>query len=493
MGVDFYNRRREYFAEFLRHTDQKTVTVERLKQGFPRYAPSVAHAVSDGKEVTFLDVGAGSGHSFIPFIGQFKANTNVNFVFEEPNIGMALLFFFNYLGHGFTLDRLNKYAGQKNAGFISATHSLYYVGDWEAKVRQMYDSLAPGGTASIVLSSEEGPLHCFRKKLFPLVDQPLPRSAEQLEGILQRSGIPYVSERVVSSLDVAPILQGADDYNLLSFLLRTDVNDRPELVEPAKFELKCAANHERMHLIDHIIWIQKPGNYDASIAQPREPKKELTLREYRELFREELEAFIGRDIDFLTPELRKSYVNLLLVDSVMRQPIFGAFDFDERNWFYGPDPLNYVIDYETGLLPDDVIVITKQSGGGYSQFERNEDLQNIFWPVMRVSDWSEHFLKRTYEVLPSAEKQQFPNRKTFNRFVFNMFRTFEHFKALGMDGRSVYENMSHWDIWALKLSPEETEHVKKNCNSKLQEIIFSAEMDTWTEYSRVPQPFPIVT
>ncbi len=492
MGVDFYNRGREYFAEFLKHTDQKTVTVERLKQGFARYAPSVAQAIGDGKEVTLLDVGAGSGHSFIPFVGQFKTNTNVNFVFEEPNIGMALLFFFNYLGHSFTLDRLNKYAGQKNAGFISATHSLYYVADWEAKVQQIYDSLAPGGVASIVLSSEEGQLHSFRKKFFPLVGQPLPRSAEQLEDILQRHGISHVSERTISSLDVASIFQGADGYNLLSFLLRTDVTDCPEIVEPAISELKCAANHERIPLIDHIIWIQKPGTYDAPVAQPREPKKELTLREYRELFSQELEAFIGRDIDFLTPELRKSYVNLLLADSVMRQPVFGAFDFDERNWFYGPDPLNYVIDYETGLLPDNVIVITKGIGS-YTRFERDEDLQNIFWPVMRASDWSEHFLKRIYEVLPPAEKQQFPNRKTFNRFVFNMFRTFEHFKALGMDGRSVYENMSHWTIWNLKLFPEEAEHVKNNCNPRLQEIIFNAAMDNWTEYTRVPQPFPIVT
>jgi len=132
MGVDLYNQRRECFAAFIDHTNQKEKIMRRLQTGFPKYAPTVARAIAEKKQVNLLDIGPGAGHSFLPFSDNFRSMQNVSFLYEEPNIGMELLFFFSYLGRDMPLESLGRYQGQ-NIAFANASHSLCYPEDWEKK------------------------------------------------------------------------------------------------------------------------------------------------------------------------------------------------------------------------------------------------------------------------------------------------------------------------------------------------------------------------
>ena len=235
-GALLYNKYREYFLIFLARTTQKNRILEHLEDRLPELN------LSD-QNMRILDIGAGTGKISIPLIA--KLGGNVKLVAQEPNIGMAVNLFFNYLVEDLPFQNLElnnldsvEYEPEQ-FDLILASHVFYYLPNWEQSLQAIYDALAPGGSACIIMNSKEGNLYKLRNEIFPMIYGRSACSAETLLGYTNKLGLPHEVFTLDSLLDLSQAnnsntanlrehgIIDASRNSMLSFLLRTDFQKLP--------------------------------------------------------------------------------------------------------------------------------------------------------------------------------------------------------------------------------------------------------------------------
>jgi SAM-dependent methyltransferase len=439
-GSQLYNQQREYFLSFLARTNQKQRTVENLFDYLPVYSPQTAEAVKEGRKVRFLDLGPGIGGVFVPFVGSL--GKNVDCVIQEPNLGMAVNFFFNYLMEDLPQQRLrveNKEVfdyDSESFDFVLSSHSFYYLPDWQNTLQKMYDSLVPGGAACIVLGSEESELIKLRKEFFPELYGVDPKTAEDLEAVLDSVGIPYESSVVHSRIDLA--LKIEDEIRhlkeegilepsleaLFSFMLRTDFTKLPPEMQERVGRF-CSGDY--LNLIDKAIWLKKPGMYEQRTDAGENIAQKVTLADFLQRFRPMLETHFGQDLAFLSPSLREAYSRLLAMDCVLSHPISklaimlyksnSDTDYDDyfhpfkpkkgmkANDFVLFDPKEKKLKDLPSYLSKDYVFLYTHSG----------DMIPYFFDLMTIE----------YESLPAEDKAQI-NKREFSRLILHLFKRHKH-------------------------------------------------------------------
>jgi SAM-dependent methyltransferase len=308
-GSQLYNQQREYFLSFLARTNQKQRTIGNLLDYLPVYSSQTVDAVKKRKKARFLDLGPGIGEVFVPFAGSL--DKGIECTIQEPNLGMAVNFFFNYLIEDLLQQRLrieNKEAFDYPAeqfDFILCSHSFYYLPDWETTLQRAYGSLVPGGAACIVLGSSDSSLIKLRREFFPELYNADPKTAEDLEAVLDRMKIPYESTIIHSRIDVSDKVDfekslkrvgiwGPSLDALFSFILRTDFTKlSPEMQERFKKAVNSYSDRRYMELLDKAVWISKPGSYEREDAEKIEREK-FTLGEFVKKFRPMIESHSSR-------------------------------------------------------------------------------------------------------------------------------------------------------------------------------------------------------
>ncbi|MBW2982547.1 class I SAM-dependent methyltransferase [Candidatus Woesearchaeota archaeon] len=440
-GGELYNEQREYFLSFLARTNQKQRTVENLADYLPVYSPQTVEAVKKGKRVKFLDLGPGIGGVFVPFTGSL--GDKIDCVIQEPNLGMAVNFFFNYLMEDLPHQRLrieNKEVfdyDSEGFDFILSSHSFYYLPEWENTVQKVYDSLVPGGAACIVLGSRESNLIELRAKFFPELYSAAPKTAEDLEAVLDSMKIPYKSSLVHSRIDVSDGVDFEKSLkrvgtwepsldSLLSFMLRTDFTKlNPEMQKRVRAAVYSRADRRYLSLTDKAIWIEKPGRYEREDAAEIGREK-FTLGDFVEKFRPMIENQFGEDVAFLSPGLREAYYSILALDCVLTHPLsrlsimsrnsaLVTQDDDAR-----PTPI-------LGQRINDFWIVDPENKG----FKDCPGLQGEMYTLMfTLSHDTQTFLiealYQEYDFLSEEDKRDVTSKTDFFGLILNIFDRFKH-------------------------------------------------------------------
>jgi len=87
---------------------------------------------------------------------------------------------------------------------ILCSHVLYYVKDWVATIEHLVSLLRPGGRIFVVLASASGSMFALHSASLEIQgngpNQVIPYYAEHLTAILEKTGVIYRSERLLSEI-----------------------------------------------------------------------------------------------------------------------------------------------------------------------------------------------------------------------------------------------------------------------------------------------------
>lgn len=452
MGDDLYNRGRGNFLSFLARTTQKQREIEHLLDNFGDYAPDVFTALRQGKQARFLDAGSGTGRVFIPFVSKlrddlpYKSRDIIDYTVQEPNLGMAVLFYLNYLVEDLSEQRLildpkDRFGYEKEEfEFILSSHVLYYISDWEEAINQIYSSLVPGGTACIFMSSEQGNLFQLRNEFFPRIHGTSPRSAEQLIKVIEKMDLPYQAYTLDSVLNISPKLSeevrhlredgilSPSPESMLSFLLRTDFEKLPQEMQARVISfLEQRSDEKYLGLRDKAIWLKKPGEPRQRAEASCIPSKKITLECFLDRFRDQLESNFGQDLSFLSPGIKEAYFSILSFDAVLSHPISRLAFCYEENIRVSQDDMPVTFPVPGRRINDFVIVDPDPKKSRFKDLPCFRDEYYILLYTLN-SDMTQYFfdhVKQEYGFLSEEVKNEIP-KDEFVWLMFNLFDRFRH-------------------------------------------------------------------
>ncbi|MCK4669940.1 MAG: hypothetical protein KAT43_01960 [Nanoarchaeota archaeon] len=489
--LDIYNQNRGYFLSFLKHTDQKPNTVARMEARLKAYFPRIVEAFAAySPEGQVLTIGSGAGDDYFPLLHRFP-NDNIVTTFHEPNLGMAIQFFIKYLASGFRFDNLEIHKQPLTNAFVSTeknkyalcvgTHCFYYIDDWESSIRGLVDSTRPGGVAAVTLTSREGDLYKFRERFFPAVGNGKPKCAEDLEELLGRMGIDFISEDFESSLIVD---DEEEEKNVLSFMLRKHYD---QLDDATKAEIDSYLLTEekgngklKLKLRDKVIWIPKAGEFKF---QPGERKpiweqKYLTVGEFHEFFKFHMDKLIKKDWDevmksskyqqWVRDEFRRGYELLLIGDCFCSDPYFKQISFIDDNRlgapvkFRGPDGR----EYWGSPTASQMKLLEEEMMGGEGAYEICEEHSS---PEERMNQhtffWVDDYLDMVMLDINRNGALEMGNPMSIKTLYFDCYREFGHHEVFSMDGFSIFNEI-------VKQNPQISVKHKRVTPRDLETILF---------------------
>ena len=446
MGADLYDRDREYFLSFLARTNQKERTLEHLDDYLEEYTPQTVGAIRKGRPVRFLDVGAGTGRVTIPFISSLEGS--IDCVVQEPSIGMMVNLFLRYLSEGLPYERLTLMHKKEpdyeldKFDFVLASHSFYYIDDWEGTLQAIYDSLVPGGAACVIMSSMAGELHKLRSMFFPKLFGFEPKSAEDLADVLDGIGIPYDAVAIDSKMDLKP--EQKDEIKILredgvwrpsleslfSFLLRTDYSKIPaEMQEEIKDFVYGKAHRGRYFgLRDLAIWFRKEEAYAERQENLVFGPRRITIADFVNTFGPMLEENFGNDLSFLSHGLKEAYFSILALDCVLSHPLSRISISWEGNSLVTQDDSSRPYPVPGKRIRDFVLIDPKYDIRSIQRtlgFDR--DFYILFYDNFNNENQTflrEH-IEQEYGFLPDEDKKIL-SKEEFSRLMFDTFRRFRH-------------------------------------------------------------------
>lgn len=458
MDNELYNNYREYFLSFLARTNQKQRTNEHLLDYLSLYSPQTIDIINQRKKVRFLDIGTGTGKLFIPLVASL--GDRIDCVVKEPNLGMAITFFFNYMVEDLpyqrlTLDHNESLNIQENKfDFVLASHSFYYLHDWDDALKAIYNSLVPGGAACIVMSSRENDLFKLREEFFPILHNISPKSAENLTNVLGEIEIPYETHIIDSRVDLTPdinddithlredgILKPSLD-SLISFLLRTDYTklsmEEKERVEEFIYEKSNKGRYLRLK--DKAIWFTKPGVYNTREDAGENIPLKITLADFTRSFR--LDKHFGNDVSFLSPALREKYFSILALDCILTHPISRLMMMNKDNAEIRQDDESLPVPIE-GKSINDFILFDPSFKIKLKETPMYGD--DMYILLYTQSSYALFYLldhmEQEYGFLPK-EEQKYITREEFSRLILNLFDKFKHNRVFSnrYDGSTLMGN-----------------------------------------------------
>ncbi|MBW2966847.1 class I SAM-dependent methyltransferase, partial [Candidatus Woesearchaeota archaeon] len=320
--------------------------------------------------------------------------------------------------------------------FVLSSHSFYYLPEWENTLRRVYDSLIPGGAACIVLGSEDSSLIKLRREFFPELYSASPKTAEDLESVLDSMKIPYESSLIHSRIDVSDKidfekhLKGIGTWKpslkaLFSFMLRTDFTKlSSEMRRRFKKAVYSRSNRRYLGLVDKAIWLEKPGSYERKDVSEIKCEK-FTLGEFVEKFRPMIENHFEEDVAFLSPGLREVYYSILALDCVLTHPLSRLSIMSKNSALVTQDDDARPIPIPKQRINDFCIIDPDQIG-----FKDCAGLQDDMYILMfTLSADTQAYLfdciGQEYGFLPEEDKKEV-SKKEFFRLILNIFDRFKH-------------------------------------------------------------------
>ncbi|MEK6964388.1 MAG: class I SAM-dependent methyltransferase [Nanoarchaeota archaeon] len=459
-----YNGHRNNFIAFLKRTTQKQRTQRHLVECLGGYSPQTQRALRAGEQVQFLNIGAGAGEEFIPSLvhwNQADGKRNIFSTIQEPNLGVAVLFFFNYVTEGLGIDQVRlvksgkdsfSHAEPESVDMALASHVFYYLNDWETSIKNLYAALVPGGVACIPLTSEVGNLYKLRKRFFPEIHGKDPESGEDLSRLLDRLGIPHQDSLLTSEVRLTELLesdrkkeQGLDA--LYSFFLRADFNSLPKSVQRrVKQHMQSTAQGEEWSLTDRIIWVQKPGVYQGLRETPERARKtKVRLKDLVAFLEPALDDTLGKDLEFLPPGIRRAYTNILALDCALGYPPTKLLIMKEENAEYTDDYFHQ-FKFREGQDPQDIVLLDFDDPltRGQIEFFRSEDKFAKVEPYLCWYDhqpYLEDVIDEHYRRLPSHEREGV-SCVDFHRLILGIYRELDHGRICSYYGWTVLDSWS---------------------------------------------------
>jgi len=280
----------DWFAEFLKNTDQKKVTQVAILDGLKKY-PVWGRIVDPTATLDLLYIGAGTGGLEIPLTQSLKqmhgnpAYMSVHCMdpSEQMKQGFALA-----AGQAGLTDCNLDYSiacfedsGYRPpmADFAVASHVWYYIDSWrgvseaENSLAKFARSINPGGVGLIALQSATSDNYTIRSVQSPKIHGTPELSGEEISEELSRLAIPHQSFVIDAHTDVSSCFQGgtfnptSEGKLLLSFILRSnwyrpteddEVNQQiREDVGRQLTEIVGKNSAEQMIFKDRYMWI--PG------------------------------------------------------------------------------------------------------------------------------------------------------------------------------------------------------------------------------------------
>ncbi|MBW3014529.1 class I SAM-dependent methyltransferase [Candidatus Woesearchaeota archaeon] len=449
----------------MKHTDQKKNTVARmearLKVDYPRIAQAFSEYSPEGRVLT---IGSGAGDDYFPLLHRFP-NNEIRTTFHEPNLGMAIRFVIKYLAAGFKFENLSIHkqplvntfvlTDKEKYALCVGTHCFYYIDDWESSVRGLIDSTAPGGVVAITMTSREGDLYKFRERYFPALGLEGPRSAEDLEELLEKMGVDFISEEFESSLIVD---DDEEERKVLSFMLRThydQLGDIPKKMIESYFLSNGMEDEDKLkfRLKDKIIWIPKPGEFRFKPGE-RKPiweQKYLTIGEFHEFFKFHMDKLIkkewnermahSRHPQFLNQAIRVGYELLLIGDCFASDPYFKQISFIDDNRlgapvrFTGRDGKEY---WGPPTASQMKLLEEKMLGGeeAYGIWEQHSSQDSRMGGF--VMEWIDDYLDMVVMDINRNSPVKINNHGAIRTLFFDFYRWFGHYKVFSMDGFSIF-------------------------------------------------------
>ena len=438
---DLYNKERKHFLTFLSRTTQKKKTVDHLQTFLPLYSHQTIRALTEKekrKRVRFLDIGAGTGKLILSFLSSF--NNSVEYTAREPNIGMAVNLFYNYLVEDLPFQnlkidpRLSTDYGKERYDFVLASHSFYYLPDWEEAVKAVYDSLVPGGAACIIMGSEKSDLTQLRTLFFPKIHGIKPRTIESLIEILNKTDIRYYQDTISSLINTEPSISDIkalrengilkpDLDSLYSFLLWYNFN---ELSIDMQKEVKLFINQKsRLELIDSAVWILKPGNY-SGWEDIDNSLDTVTVADFVKLFKPMLEDKFGRDIIALTPGLKEAYFSILCLDSYLTHPLGKVSLLYEKNTLITQDDEQTPYPIPGNGISDFILI------DPHFKFRLKDSpmYDDNFYILLYTHGYDSlayliNYIHQEYDFLPEEDKKLF-SKEDYIKIIYNLFDVFRH-------------------------------------------------------------------
>jgi hypothetical protein len=228
----------EDFAAFLRHTNQKAVTlhtVMRLLRGDSLYWAMVTNPLVD---ISVEYLGVGTGGLEIPLTLQLlecrgeKGRENVRIFCEDPSVEMRDSFMAAARAAGvgdlvaeFSLDRLEMYSHQTVILSV-ASHMMYYVTDWHGALDGIARA-AQRGMALVMLQSETSDNYAFRSVWSPrLHPGAVEHKGETIGTVLDQLGVIHGIGVVTCETDISECFRhgrfdpSEEGAALLGFLTR---------------------------------------------------------------------------------------------------------------------------------------------------------------------------------------------------------------------------------------------------------------------------------
>ncbi len=462
MSLDLYNLTRKYFSSFLGRTTQKQEEIKHLERYIPYYSPQLVSALKGGNSVNFLDIGAGTGKVSIPLLKKFEG---INYSAREPNLGMGILLYLNYLTSDLPLQHLSINPdpstdyGKEKYDFVLASHSLYYLGDWSSVVKSIYNSLVPGGTACIILGSKDSGLFKLRDKFFPQLFGVSPVPVESLESILSDGHILFTSHVLNSTLNISSSnldsLEDSRDKNILedgfwdmsldslfSFLLRVDYSKLPE---STKEGVRDYINHtarfsEHLKLVDKAVWLYKKGSYSHEANPAFRPCK-VSLGDLVNMFKPQFGHYFSQDVPALSSSLKESYFSALALDCVLSHwtgKLTIYKDSHNSRRAYNEELDEYMTVPIPGKRINEFLVYNP---GAVKLSEFRGDPSRAFLLYVHNSDTLDYLLDhllQEYSFLPEDEKAWLSDIE-FLRLTLNIFKKFSHNKIFSsrVDGSTL--------------------------------------------------------
>jgi hypothetical protein len=226
------------FLAFLRHTNQKAVTLEtaiRLLQGDSLYWKLITNPAI---EVTIEYLGVGVGGLEIPLTLHIldqrgeKGRDNVRIFCEDPSMEMRDGFMASARTAGigdliaeYSMNRLETYT-HHDVILSVASHMMYYVNGWASALKGIAVA-AQRGMALIMLQSETSDNYSLRSIWTPRLHPSMTEhKGEDVGAVLDQLGIVYGQETVTSETDISECFRGGrfdpspEGAALLGFLTR---------------------------------------------------------------------------------------------------------------------------------------------------------------------------------------------------------------------------------------------------------------------------------
>ncbi len=277
----------EWFGAFLRHTNQKPVTLQAVLDGINNHETLRRHLQDSLYHFTATYVGAGNGGLEIPLTQELKAlrGANITITCEDPSAQLRREFLASAQKNGIPFYR-NNYSQlpfqsteytPPPSDLIIASHVGYYIPDWadgkkanrdNNSLLKFVDAIKEGGLGLIALQSEQSDNFTIRSKWSPRLHRTKERTGEQIATTLETLGVAYTKEVIEARTDVSSCFQGkngtfepSDEGKLLlSFILRKDWNSLTPREQKEVGKLLTSItdkNGERvMKFKDTYIWIE---------------------------------------------------------------------------------------------------------------------------------------------------------------------------------------------------------------------------------------------